>query len=110
MSRNQNSSEPEPHDGHDRQPAGRDEPNDREPPDGGETIGRAHSPRDDEDDEDDYQGVTSRLPAREDLEDAHEDDRDEDDDDGDGEQELAEADMLEVVDLDDLELMEGPDA
>lgn len=105
MSRNQASSEP--HDGHHRQPPDRDrEPDEREPangsarpdrPDDDEVIGNAHR-SDDDDDDDDHERVAHRpshLPER-DVED------DEDD--------LAEADMMERLDLDDLKRLEGPDA
>jgi hypothetical protein len=97
MSGNQDSFEPR--DRHDRQPPGR-EPRDleeREPDDGEQRIGHARSPRNDDAD-DGYASVAhrpNRMPERE-----HEAD----------EEELTQADLMEVLDPDDLEQMDGPDA
>jgi hypothetical protein len=99
MSGNQHANEPR--EEQDRQPSGRDrsDPSDREPDDDPE-IGRAHPSRDNADDAEssDYIGVahgTNRGPKLEDEAD---------------EEELAEADLMDADDLDDLEHMDGPDA
>ncbi len=95
MSRNQDPFEPR--DRHDRQSPGREprELDDREPDDGEQRIGHAHSPRNDAADAG-HVGVAhrpNRMPEHEADEEA-----------------LAEADLMEVLDLDDLERMDGPDA
>jgi len=96
-----------------RQPPGDNDPEDRKPEQGDERIGSAHKLREEEEDDDDDE----------------EEEEEEDDEDGDGEDDgdrehrlsrlpgreeeaemLAEADIMEVLDRDDLKHMDGPDA
>jgi hypothetical protein len=115
MPRNQDASDLEPIDGHDRQPSDRERgPDHREPPDGDDRIGRAHPPRDDGDDENGHDGVTrrpSRLPAseREAEAEAEAETETHGEDDRRYGEEFADAELLDVLDLDELEPMEWPD-